>query len=253
MSFNNYQDESHINKASKASPHAEKIDLGEPEERETPVDVSKPHLPQKTVVKKPVVKPKDPAQELKEKEERYQRELDEGFRKIDAELDHDTDLFDEEGNLIEEDSPNALKESIAELKEKLSELLNGITAKLEYPVNLSKALFLKILTIILIPVNKAFSSINSLLSKVFKYKGADEKNSSDETKSKTEDKEEKPVEAEYIRGTFNDMAGLNILFTDNYENGFYKKKKPGSFDYTKAEESIMFTIALRRVTLISFT
>jgi hypothetical protein len=154
------------------------------------------------------------------------------------------DVFDDDGNIIE--TEQALNIKIAELKKsialKFSALFEGIKERLEGPFNKVKSINLKIFGGLLFGFIRVFSSLNLIFLKLLRIKKA-ELIPPKVHQEKEEIKELAPEEL-FIRATFNDMADLNVLFTDNYDTPLYKKKKTGSQDFSKAENIIMMLNAI---------
>ncbi|GIW22400.1 MAG: hypothetical protein KatS3mg068_1407 [Candidatus Sericytochromatia bacterium] len=193
-----------------------------------------------------IPKIKSVAEEEKERQELYKRKVEEEKRRLSSELEHDYDIFDEEGNLIEKESEASKK--IQELKEKLQEqlslLFDLIKQKLQEPLMKIKASIIKITSKIMIPLTNIFSKVVNLISqKIFKSKNRTQ----ELVEEQKEQVQEIPIEEKYLTASFNDMRDLNIIFTDNYDIPFYKKKKEGAPSFSKIEEEIMMSNAIEAI------
>lgn len=167
------------------------------------------------------------------------------IEKVETDKEQEPDIFDEEGNIIENESE--LQAKIAALKESIaiifSQLVEGIRERLEGPFNKVKSITLKIFTGFLIAFGKVFSGFNQTFSKLLGIK-KEEIVQKNEVNEKDSEKEKPVPEGSFVKAGFNDMANLNVFFTDNYDTALYKKKKTGSQEFSSAENSIMILNAI---------
>lgn len=173
----------------------------------------------------------------------YNKKIEEERKRISSELEHDDDIFDEEGNLIQKE--NISSEKIQELKRKLKEQLNLlfelIKQKLEEPLIRIKTILIKITSKITKPILNIISkTFDFIFTKFFKVKKVEQ----NEIVEEIQEEKEIPLEEKYLLANFNDMRELNVIFTDNYDIPFYKKKKEGSPNFSKVEEEIMMANAI---------
>jgi hypothetical protein len=152
----------------------------------------------------------------------FQKKRGREFEKLDAELDHETDMFDEDGNIIEEESE--LKQRLKELEEKIEQSLTRIIEILDQKF---KQPLIKLKNKFLSPINR----VVNVFKKVLNRRKQNEPN---------DEIIETPKEKKLSHGTFENMLELNVILTDNYDVPLYKKRNVA---LAKTEESLILMTA----------
>lgn len=177
------------------------------------------------------VKPQKKVSEKKDSE--YSKARKKQLESSHADSESSDDLFDEDGNIFEEESQ--AKQKLKELEEKVEQGLNRlkelIATKIKKPLLKVKAKALGFLSKFLNPLTFVITRFTDIIEKVVKR-----------TKANEPDKEirETPVEKNLVHGTFENMTTLNITFTDNYDIALYKKR---GVALAKSEENLILLSA----------
>lgn len=159
------------------------------------------------------------------------------------EIDEENSIFDEDGNIIEEKSK--AQKNLESLKIQINKFFELLHEKIEEIGDKVQVILLKVFGPIINLVVKIASSLNQVMVKLFKL------NKKKEEELDSEIIEESPKELtpeeRFLIATFNDVANVNVIFTDNMDIPFYKKKKGNSFDFSKTEENIMMNNAIESI------
>ncbi|MFN4150416.1 MAG: hypothetical protein ACK4IX_05690, partial [Candidatus Sericytochromatia bacterium] len=147
------------------------------------------------------------------------------------EIDEENSIFDEDGNIIEEKSK--AQKNLESLKIQINKFFDLLHEKIEEIGDKIQVILLKVFGPIINLVVKIASSLNQVMVKLFKLN----KNKNEELDSEIieESPKELTPEERFLIATFNDVANVNVIFTDNMDIPFYKKKKGNSFDFSKTE------------------
>ncbi|MFN8672177.1 MAG: hypothetical protein U0457_08890 [Candidatus Sericytochromatia bacterium] len=124
------------------------------------------------------------------------------------------------------------EEEVSEAKQEVEELSQELGSKVKIIADKVTIFFMNFFSAILRLLLAIISPIIKILPKSKKEEVLPEK--AEEVKI-----EEKPVEP--VKGTFNEVLELNIMFTDNYDTALYKKS---GVSLSKAEEEIIIANAI---------
>lgn len=221
---------------------ANKVSVDEAEQiKNNIVDVRKPHtskLNQKTL-KTDTIKPKKNKQPERTSQELYIENQKQKYEKLEENLDHSEDLFDEEGNFEEEES--AISQTINQIKENISNILNLSLENI-------RIIILKIT----LPIKKLLIKISSSIVEIFslvldKILKSIKNNKSEDTEKLEEKSTEKEIliEPSFVKGTFNEILDMNIIFTNNHDIPLYKKNN--SFKLSNSEENLSMITAIESI------
>ncbi|MFN8671623.1 MAG: hypothetical protein U0457_06000 [Candidatus Sericytochromatia bacterium] len=148
------------------------------------------------------------------------------------------DIFDEDGNLAEDDSQ--VNNIISNLKVILSVYFNKVFNLIE---KISNKTFNPLIKLANNLINLANNLVKSFSKLVKKTETEEEKN----TNNYLEEENEPLQEEEASLGTFSKARDLNITFLDNYDMPLYKVQKNNMQPMTKNEESLVIEMAITAI------
>lgn len=158
----------------------------------------------------------------------------------DYQLEHEDDIFDEDGNFIEDE--NDAKQSLRELESKIEDSLNRLkdvfNLRIKQPLIKVRNRGLSFLSKFLNPVTFVLTKFTDIVEKVAKRTKSDDDLEAQQI-------EQNIPERVMVHGCFEDMINLNIIFTDNYDIAMYKKNRQTAL--AKTEENLINETALEAI------